>query len=30
MGRSWSSEVKRAGETIRIHGSEIAVDSIYA
>jgi hypothetical protein len=25
----WISEVKRGGETIRIHGSAIAVDSIY-
>jgi len=23
-------DVKHAGETIRIHGAEIAVDSIYA
>jgi len=29
MGRSWTSEVKRAGESIAIHGSEIAVASIY-
>jgi Uma2 family endonuclease len=29
-GRSWTAEVKRAGETIAIHGSEIAVDAIYA
>ena len=29
-GRDWTLDVKRAGETIRIHGAEIAVDSIYA
>ena len=28
-GRNWTSEVKRAGETIQVHGSKIAVDSIY-
>lgn len=28
-GRSWTSEVKGAGESVRIHGSEVAVDSIY-
>jgi Uma2 family endonuclease len=29
MGRSWSSDVKGAGERIVIHGVEIAVDSIF-
>ena len=28
-GRNWISEIKRGGETIQVHGSEIAVDSIY-
>lgn len=28
-GRNWSTETRRAGETIRIHGLEIAVDMIY-
>lgn len=28
-GRNWSSEVRVGGETIRIHGSEIAVDQVY-
>jgi Uma2 family endonuclease len=29
-GRDWTLDVRGAGETIRIHGAEIAVDSIYA
>ncbi len=29
-GRGWESEIRRGGEKIRIHGREIAVDSIYA
>lgn len=29
-GRSWSFEVKHAGETIRIHGQDLAVDAVYA
>jgi Uma2 family endonuclease len=29
-GRKWTSEVKQAGETIRIHGRDLAVDAIYA
>jgi Uma2 family endonuclease len=29
-GRNWSSDVKRAGETILIHGRAIAVDAIYS
>ena len=28
-GRSWTFEVKGAGEAVRIHGCDIAVDSIY-
>jgi len=28
-GRNWSYEVKLAGETIRIHGHDLAVDAIY-
>jgi Uma2 family endonuclease len=28
--RSWVSETKTSGETIRIHGVEIAIDAIYA
>ena len=27
--RTWHSETKRAGETIRIHGLDIAIDDIY-
>ena len=27
-GRNWTSEVKHAGETIRIHGCEIAIDIV--
>jgi len=30
VGRSWTFEVKLGGETIHIHGSEIAVDAIYS
>lgn len=29
-GRNWSFEVKSTGETIRIHGLDLAVDAIYA
>jgi Uma2 family endonuclease len=29
MGRSWSSELGRAGETVVVHGTEISVASIY-
>jgi Uma2 family endonuclease len=29
-GRNWATETKAAGEAIRIHGLEIAVDAIYA
>jgi Uma2 family endonuclease len=29
-GRGWQSEIRRGGETVRIHGHDIAVDSIYA
>jgi Uma2 family endonuclease len=28
-GRNWSTETRRAGETIAIHGLVIAVDAIY-
>lgn len=28
-GRNWTIEIKRAGESIRIHDSEVAVNSIY-
>jgi Uma2 family endonuclease len=28
-GRSWISEIKGGGETILIHGREIAVDAVY-
>lgn len=28
-GKDWTTETKTAGETIRIHGLEIAVDTIY-
>ena len=28
-GQSWSVDVKEAGETVRIHGLELAVDAIY-
>lgn len=28
-GRGWVTETKRAGETIRIHGQDIAVDAVY-
>lgn len=29
-GRNWSTETRIGGDTIRIHGLEIAVDAIYA
>jgi Uma2 family endonuclease len=29
-GRNWTLEVKGAGETVRIHGLDIAIDAIYA
>lgn len=29
-GRNWSFDVKRAGEMIRIHGRDVAVDAIYS
>lgn len=29
-GRDWTSEIKGAGETVRIHGRDITVDAIYA
>lgn len=29
-GRNWTAETRLAGDTIRIHGLEIAVDAIYA
>lgn len=29
-GRNWNSEVKVSGETFRVHGCEITVDSIYS
>jgi Uma2 family endonuclease len=29
-GRDWTLDVKGAGETVRIHGAEIAVDAVYA
>jgi hypothetical protein len=29
-GHEWTSELRGAGETIRIHGHDIAVDAIYA
>ncbi len=29
-GRNWSTETRLAGETIRVHGLDIAVDAIYA
>jgi Uma2 family endonuclease len=29
-GRNWSTEVREAGEAIRIHGVEISVDAVYA
>lgn len=29
-GRNWNTETRSAGETIRIHGLDILVDSIYA
>jgi Uma2 family endonuclease len=29
-GRNWSTETKFSGETIRIHGLDIAVDAVYA
>ncbi len=28
-GRDWSTETRGAGETIRVHGLEIAIDSVY-
>jgi Uma2 family endonuclease len=30
VGRSWSSEIRGTGEVVLIHGSEIAVDAVYA
>jgi len=30
VGRNWSSEIKVGGETVRIHGHDIAVDALYA
>jgi hypothetical protein len=30
VGRNWASEIKVGGETVRIHGHEIAVDALYA
>ncbi|MBX3207829.1 MAG: Uma2 family endonuclease [Labilithrix sp.] len=30
VGQSWSVDVRRAGETVRIHGQEIEVDRVYA
>jgi Uma2 family endonuclease len=30
VGNGWTSESKSAGETVRIHGRDIAVDAIYA
>ena len=30
VGQSWTIEVRLAGETIRIHGSDVAVDAIYS
>jgi Uma2 family endonuclease len=29
-GRSWTCDVRGAGETIRIHGHEISIDAVYA
>jgi hypothetical protein len=29
-GRSWISAMKRGGESVRIHGSDIAVDAVYS
>jgi len=30
QGRNWIRDIKRAGETITIHGAVISVDAIYA
>jgi Uma2 family endonuclease len=30
QGRDWTAEIRNGTETIRIHGGEISVDSIYA
>ena len=30
VGRNWTFEVRLTGETIRIHGSDIVVDTIYS
>jgi Uma2 family endonuclease len=29
VGRNWTSEVCLGGESVRIHGSEIAIDTVY-
>lgn len=30
VGRNWTLEIRRTGESVHIHGSEIAVDAIYS